>query len=192
MNTKPIVVFTNFFDAKYVIESGILLFKDNEDNDNNIKKFIMEKGNVTMLSIALSKPTNLGCERLDFFCPTYEMLKRYKNDKNWDNYKKDYNNLLKKRRNEIGRWLMGLKNKHLYFLCCWENTINGANCHRQLIYDAMCKSKTALDKVIPIYRHGEKSLDKMKFSYFDDSPVLVSNGATYRDVVRSTINGDIF
>lgn len=188
MNIKPIVVFTNFFDAKYVIEGGILLFKD---NDNNIEKFIIG-GNVTMLSIALSKPTNLGCERLDFFCPTYEMLKRYKDDKNWDNYKKDYNNLLKKRRNEMRRWLMGLKNKHLYFLCCWENTINGANCHRQLIYDAMCKSKTALDKVIPIYRHGEKLLNEMKSSYFDDSPVLVSNGAVYRNVVQGAINSDIF
>lgn len=155
---------TNFWDANTLIDYGFLLhtvkgddkvYKVNLINDNGNK-------NYTVNSIALSHPPLNKVKhlqylkRLDFFCPTYDLLCRYKKNRDWESYTEDYYNILKKRKRDIREWLEDLKPNHVYFLCCWENTIAGSNCHRSLIYKKILSSKIAMETVLPIYRHGEK------------------------------------
>jgi len=163
-NDKAIVVLTNFWDANILIDYGFLLhvvngsdkvYKVNLINDNGTKNYSVD-------SIALSHPplTKLPhldhLTRLDFFCPTYDMLCRYKKDGDWASYTKDYYALLKDRKNSLKEWVNSLESNHVYFLCCWENTISGSHCHRYLLYRKFISSEAAMKRILPIYRHGEK------------------------------------
>jgi len=169
--SKSVVVLTSFWDASTVIDHGYFLHKPVKDNNIYRININKEDCNFSVNSIALRPPTKTPkylekMSRLDFFCPTYDMLKRYKNDNNWDSYKKDYYNLIKKRKDQIKEWINSLKKDHIYFLCCWENTSTGANCHRELIYKAFRNSTTASEKILPIYRHGEK-IKKQDYPGYD-------------------------
>ena len=124
-----------------------------------------ENCNFSVSSIALRPPKKLPkhlskMDCLDFFCPTYDMLVRYKKDSNWESYKKDYYALIKKRKESIRTWMESLRSNHIYFLCCWENTNDHVHCHRELLYKAFCNSTYASNKIIPIYRRGERNIKK--------------------------------
>jgi hypothetical protein len=143
-------------DAKNGQVCKINFFKD----DNNVPE------NFSVHSIALSHPefkkeVNLkGIGRLDFFCPTYDMLKRYKANNDWEAYSKDFIKLIQKRKNTIKEWMDSLKPNWVYFLCCWEDTSGGAHCHRELIHKAFKDSKVASQKIISIFREGKKIYKK--------------------------------
>lgn len=136
---KPVVIFTNFWDANKVV--GLL------PPNNKYKVY----------SIALSDPDldrlpklKYSMTRLDFFCPTWDILKKYKQDGHWEDYTKSFMELMHTRNLEVNTWLKTLLSDHRYFLCCWENTSKGSNCHRKLLYDVLKK----LNQFKVIYRHG--------------------------------------
>jgi hypothetical protein len=165
MSNPSIVVFSTFWDVNKIV--GTSYFLANDRSGKNTYKINLlidaktnEPRNFEVRSVALSNPTiknpawnKIG--RLDFFCPTYEILNKYHGDGNWEEYQKCFKILMQKRKKEIRKWLDSLKPDWVYFLCCWENTSNGANCHRQLLYKDFCNSKVAADKIIPFYRHGD-------------------------------------
>jgi len=161
---QAIVVLTSFWDANALIDYGFLLHKIKGDDTVYKVNLTEEKGssNFTVNSIALSHPPLIKLPhlkkmgRLDFFCPTYDILCRYKSDGDWVSYTKDYYELLKNRKDSLKDWIENLKPNHVYFLCCWENTIGGAHCHRDLLYRRFISSEVAKDKILPIYRHGNK------------------------------------
>jgi hypothetical protein len=161
---KSIVILTTFWDANFLIEYGYLLYKIPDTDVAYKVNFIPKKGdsNFSVSSIALSSPpldkipNLMFMDRLDFFCPTYDMLCRYKSNKDWESYTKDYYSLLRDRKEKLQEWVTGIEPNHVYFLCCWENTIGGAHCHRELLYKRLISSKSANEKIIPVYRHGEK------------------------------------
>ena len=169
-NNKSIIVLTNFWDANVLIDYKFILYK--ADGDDKVYKIniISDRGenNFEVNSIALSHPPldklhNLQhLNRLDFFCPTYDMLCRYKSDGDWVSYSKDYHELLKDRKGDLKDWIENLKPNHIYFLCCWENTLTGANCHRRLLYERLLSSEAAMKKIFPIYRNGDKIYKKEK------------------------------
>ena len=174
MSNKAVVLFTNFFDATYLIRSGILLFEDQGQSYSypiiDRKSGITIDKNYCAHSIALSQPNkDEQLPRLDFFCPTYDMLLRYKKNKDWVAYEKDYRKILKDRKVKIKTGMNSLDEDTLYILCCWENTSRGAHCHRQIIYDAMCNSKVARKKVIPVYRDGSKKVKSYGHEVIDAS-----------------------
>lgn len=161
--SKSVVILTNFWDANLIIDYGFALFR----HKNNVlcKVNIHSKkgvSNYSVHSIAISHPPLTKLEnlekmsRLDFFCPTYDMLVRYKKDSDWEKYTTDYGKLLKSRRSELKDWMDSLKPERVYILCCWENTSSKANCHRELIYKIFLSSEVAKKKIIPVYRHGNK------------------------------------
>jgi len=191
MNNKSIVLFTNFFDAAYVIQSGVLLFEDQGQAYSypiiDIQRGKIRDKNYYLHSIALSQPIKgEQMPRLDFFCPTYEMLSRYKENKDWVAYEKDYRKLLKNRKSKIKEWMNSLDEDTLYILCCWENTSKGAHCHRRIIYDAMCNSKTAREKIIPVYRDGGRSLKKYPIYVMDQ--IAASRRSHRRNIDLVTVN----
>ena len=165
---KSIVLLTNFWDANILIDYGFMLFRPKGQKQvyklNLIKNKIKEKRSYSVYSIALRHPSlkdlpNLGKKEMDcidHFCPTYDILRRYKNDKNWESYKNDYYKLLKERRGELKRWFNSLEPQHVYILCCWENTVSGAHCHREILFDIFNRSKSAKEKIFSIYRYGNK------------------------------------
>jgi len=167
---KPILIFTTFWDAAMLARNRHLLFRLSQEDKTIYKlNLIMDEDNnpdnFTINSIALSHPkfkdtltilNDFSVPRLDFFCPTYDMLQRYKDDKDWDTYKKDYFNLIKGRGKDIKKWIASLRPDHIYILCCWENTVKNANCHRRIVFDALGNSKLTKDSILSIYRHGDK------------------------------------
>jgi len=165
---KSIVLLTNFWDANILIDYGFMLFRPKGQKQayklNLIKNKIKERRNYSVHSIALSMPplkdlSNLGKKEIDcidHFCPTYDILRRYKNDKNWESYKNDYYKLLKGRRDDLKLWINSLKPQHVYILCCWENTATGAHCHREILFDIFNSSGVAKEKLFSVYRHGNK------------------------------------
>ena len=164
MTTKSLVILTNFWDANFVIDCGFTLFPCDKEKYYKIN-FDKKNKNYSVYSIALRHPEidkKLSClggiTTLDFFCPTYDMLKRYKEDGNWEFYTKDYLNLMRNRKEEVKEWIRSLTPNHVYLLCCWENTAFKAKCHRQLLFDAFNHSKLAQEKMILFYSHGEKKM----------------------------------
>jgi hypothetical protein len=75
------------------------------------------------------------------------------NDDTWAIYESQYKELLKERKEEIKNWINNLIPNKIYVLCCWENTIKGAHCHRRILFDQFSKSKTISSKVISLYRN---------------------------------------
>ena len=167
---KAIVILTSFWDANALVDAGYFLLKSSDDNKAYKINIIQEKEvpqNFSVYSIALAAPSSDKVKylpptsleksaRLDCFCPTYNLLQRYKKNKNWDDYKKDYYNILRERKDRIRKWIGSLKPNHIYILCCWENTNERVHCHRQLLYNAFNKSELASDKMLLIYRDGSK------------------------------------
>lgn len=159
---KPVVIFTNFWDADKLLKRGHFLCSEGEF----LYKVMLyeDPRNYKVCSIALSHPPLdrlpvikskfSKLERLNFFCPTYNMLKDHKDGGEWSDYVKQYMPLLKSRKDSVLDWFKSLESNHVYILCCWENTSKGAHCHRQLMYDAFTKSKSLKDKAIYIYRSG--------------------------------------
>ena len=171
---KPIVIFTSFWDANYLLSKEFFV---SEINDNPIIVWLKNKDgkphNYSVSSVALRAPSldklpiikekHGEMSRLDFFCPTYKILTDYKSDPimkfNWELYKSRFKPLLQSRKSDILDWVDSLESNKIYFLCCWESTSEKVHCHRQIIYNAFKASKKISDKVISIYRHGNKQLD---------------------------------
>ena len=164
-NKKPIVIFTTFWDADYLIKNRFLLWKRNENifkinllfnEDKTPKNFFVH-------SIALSQPKNQldynNITRIDCFCPTYNLLSDYKDTKDWDSYTERYVNLMIKRKDRIKAWADNLEEERVYLLCCWENTKLGSHCHRKIVYEYFCKSKFMTDRMHLIYRDGDKTTE---------------------------------
>lgn len=160
---KSIVILTNFWDADVLINNKQLLINQ-EDKAYRINLNNKEK-NYEVYSIALSRPDfndkkNLkDISRIDCLCPTYSLLKRYKENKDWEAYEKDFTNLIKSRKEDIKDWASSLKPDFVYFLCCWENTSHGSHCHRDILYKGFKNSKV-ITNIIPIYRSGEFKKNK--------------------------------
>ena len=182
MSDKSICVFTNFWDANAVIDSHFLLLHDKK-NEKLLRINLLENSpdtsqNFSTNSIALSHPErsrqlNIPMERIDCLCPTYDMLTKYKKDKDWEAYQKHFIELIKKRKVVIRDWVNSLKPDWVYFLCCWENTSHGAHCHREILYKVFSESATISKKIIPIYRSGEKIYRKEGNL---DMPFLIGSG----------------
>jgi len=150
---KPIVIFTTFWDAQHLISKETVTDKD---ENNNIPTHI-DFENAEVYSIALSYPKNIkldGMLKLKFFCPTWDILKKYKEDANWAFYVEKFMDILKSRKIHVKNWIKDLDPTKVYILCCWENTSNGAHCHRQLIYEVFKKSQWVKDRMNLVYRHG--------------------------------------
>jgi hypothetical protein len=154
---KPFVVFTNFWDVDELISKNILIL---QVNDNNYCIDFSDTNKYEINSIALSHPP-IKCfksinkiSRLDFFCPSYDMLMNYKEDNDFEKYTKNYLDLIKTRKNEIKKWLNALNKDKIYFMCCWENTSFGKDCHRKILFDLFSHYNSVKDKAIYIYRNG--------------------------------------
>ena len=163
---KSIVIFTNFWDAEDMIKSRVLLVPLSDSKVYKIN-LILDPQNFSVHSVALKGPSfekmpNLQKAyggRIDVFCPTYDLLDRYKNQNYpWEDYIKDYMDILKDRKERAKEWIISLNTENIYILCCWENTSKNAHCHRHILYDVILKSKFASSKIFPIYRSGAKTL----------------------------------
>lgn len=203
MNGKSIVIFTNFWDADTVINYRFLLFHDLKNQKfYKINLLGDKKGkdiNYSAHSIALSHPdfknkSNLkNINRIDCFCPTYDMLKRYKENHDWDSYRKDFIGLIKKRKEAMKEWAASLIPNRIYFLCCWENTSSGAHCHREILYKAFLDSKVMSKNILPVYRHGNEAKEDNR--RLDGLPVeitaqAVSFGPANPIITYSNPNGN--
>jgi len=154
-DNRPTVIFTTFWDAQKILEKGVVVHKEVFE-ETNITTYI-ELDNSEVCSIALSYPKDVKFDemfKLKFFCPTWDLLKKYKEDADWDYYVKKFMDLLSDRKTQVKNWVVDLDPTKVYILCCWENTSNGAHCHRQLIYEAFKKSEWAKGKMNLVYRHG--------------------------------------
>jgi hypothetical protein len=172
---KPIILFTNFWDANKLIDRKYFIFsKDDKAYKVNL---IDAPLNYNVLSIALTHPpikslpninSRFNLDRLDFFCPTYNILMDYKNGGEWDDYVKAYKILLKKRKSQIVQWIKSLTPDKVYILCCWENTSKGANCHRDILYNVFTASESMRNRAIYISRDGtwDKDADDVVNSVF--------------------------
>jgi hypothetical protein len=157
---KPVILFTNFWDANKLLDRKHFLLL----NDDKLFKVQLSPNRYRVYSIALSHPSlsrlpNIqrefpNLERLNFFCPTYDMLKSHKEGGEWEEYVKDFHKLIKKRKEEIVTWVKSLIPNRAYILCCWENTSGKAHCHRELLYEAFSKSKSLKNRAVYIYRDG--------------------------------------
>jgi len=172
LKDRPILLFTNFWDAEDLIHCENFVFKNPHGSDDDIAILTFNRtpshSNYSVLSIALSmpkcfkepfrdSPDPLGkIKRLDFLCPTYDILSDYKTDKDWEKYRSRFFVLLKKRKPEIKGWLESLFPGHIYMLCCWEDTSTGAHCHRDILYNAFKKSSWSRDRLFLFSRHGVK------------------------------------
>jgi len=58
--------------------------------------------------------------------------------------------MVKKNRKEIKEWISELSDGE-HYLCCWENTKKGANCHRKILFELLSKSATMNKKAIYKY-----------------------------------------
>jgi len=160
---KPIILFTNFWDANNLIDRKHFTFS--KDGQISLVNLIDDPINYNVLSIALTHPpieslpnikSRFSLNRLDFFCPTYGILMDYKNGGEWSEYIIKYKELLKSRKDSIVPWVKSLNQNNVYILCCWENTSKGANCHRDILYDVFTKSNSMKDMAIYVSRDGKK------------------------------------
>jgi hypothetical protein len=145
---KPIIIFTTFWDATSVYESGGFMI------DDKIIKF--DPNEVELRSIALAQPKGKSLPNLSFLNPTWDILKEYKADRDWQKYTNEYKQILVENRLEIADWIDSLENK-VYILCCWENTCKGANCHRKIVFDALNSSNRTKSSALYIYRDGDSN-----------------------------------
>lgn len=177
---KPIVIFTNFWDANKLIDIGFIITNKN-DKFYKINLF-KDKSNYSIHSIALTHPSlnklshlKNTMNRIDFFCPTYNLLQRYKDKGDWEAYVKDYKKILKDRKDKIKKWVDSLQVNRIYILCCWENTSLESKCHRQLIYAAFNASKYTKNKIMTIYRNGNEIKTRKQIKQIPDYDFLDNN-----------------
>jgi hypothetical protein len=150
---KPIVVFTTFWDAQAITKKGAIA----HIKDGQAYKIDIESDSVVR-SIAISNP--MGMRRIDCLCPTWTILKQYKQDSDWDVYTKAYQRILAQRKHEVAEYIDSLVADKVYVLCCWENTCNGANCHRKILFDTLSYSSRTKDLAHYVYRHGDNDYAK--------------------------------
>lgn len=157
---KPIVVFTNFWDANAIVKKGSFNCCFNETSECQHCNLELETYEVS--SIALGIPHSykipaLTCiSRINCFLPTRELLFDYKEDKDWDKYRTKYRKLLVERKEAIESWLKRLESDKVYFLCCWEITSKTVHCHRELLFNVFCSTAIWKDKAMWRYRSGKK------------------------------------
>jgi len=156
---KPLIVLTSFWDANELVKNKMVPFKNTLVNLN--------KTSFGVYSIAIQTPkldklgslnelyphglTTVGC-----FCPTYSLLKQYKNDKDWDAYCEDFDLLMRNRKFEVQAWVKKLMNDYVYIYCCWENLHEGTHCHREILYNMFMQSKRVSSGCDYILRTGVK------------------------------------
>jgi hypothetical protein len=163
---KPIVVFSNFWDANILAKDKYMSFSFLTP-ENVEKRVLIWLNNFQVYSIALGIPDSVKIPylksifRLNHFCPTYNLLMSYKGNNDWGIYRKEYRQLLKNRKSDIDDWVNGLEQDKVYILCCWEDTSKNCHCHRQILYDAMKETSIWKDKAIWIYRHGNNRYDRL-------------------------------
>lgn len=187
---KPVIVFTTFWDANAIINNDYFIFVE-RDKLYRCRLFDRKDkpANYQVCSIALSHPDYKALPqikklfgempRIDGFCPTYNMLQKYKGDKDWDYYTREYRKLLRLRKDFVKEWMDTLKPDTLYFLCCWENTVGESKCHRQLLYDALRKSPSMNDKAFFVYRHGDKEEAIQKWNVFSMSDIPIGTNTSH-------------
>ena len=95
-------------------------------------------------SLALSAPRNVGAvhETVHCLCPTWEMVRQYKLDRDEEAYTNAYRKLVCERWLQIKRWLDGLDPSEDLHLCCWERT---GFCHRYLVAKLIRKFRPDLE-----------------------------------------------
>ena len=185
---KAIVLFTSFWDADSIIGDQYFIVRSNDkkkyskinlfvDKDGNPENFIVRSialshPNLSKLSQLMVLEKGANMTRLDFMCPTYNILKRYKNDKDWDLYQKDFIGLVKQRKDRAKEWIDSLLPDHLYILCCWENTVTGANCHRKILYNLFNKSPSAMKKMVCLYRDGARDYKRKSSEWEHNNPLV--------------------
>jgi hypothetical protein len=157
---KPIILFTNFWDANKLLDRGSYFYKA----ENKILKVNIIPDHCKIFSIALSHPKIeklpsikrdfSDIDRLDMFCPTYDMIDCYKSGGEWSDYVGRFKGIMKQRGHDISRWVKSLMPNNVYILCCWENTSEDMHCHRELLYKALLNSETLKNKAIFHYRNG--------------------------------------
>jgi hypothetical protein len=191
---KSLVIFTSFWDANVIIENKYVLHHDEAENKIYKINLFANQSNFEVASIALSHPdfsskglSNLSkCNvyKINELCPTYDLLQRYKEDKNWEKYRKEYYDLIKSRNMKIKSWIESLEEGRAYILCCWENTSKGAHCHREILYEIFNHFDSIKKKVFSIYRHGEKNIERTRLpqnqtfdypTYPTYSPLFISD-----------------
>lgn len=171
ISNKPILIFTNFWDANVAVRDGYIIVSDEEEfyKVSLRKNSAGKPENFEVNSIALQHPpldkipdikNSTGfIHTIDILCPTFNILMERKNGGSWEKYTESFMELVKDRKSDIKNWIKSLEPK-IYLLCCWENTSGEAKCHRQLLYDAFKKSKFILDNALIFYRHGgRKDID---------------------------------
>ena len=152
---KPTIIFTTFWNGRSIFNNGGFY------HENNFVKF--ESDDVEIKSISLVNPDGFSLTNLKFLTPTWDMVKSYKMERDWDKFSLDYKKVLIKNKNEVASWVSSLEDSKVYILCCWENTKKGANCHRKILFNALRASKRTKDLASFIYRDGdisELNLDK--------------------------------
>lgn len=176
---KPFVIFTNFFDANEIVKNKCLTIIPDKEKQAEVE-FIWLK-NYQINSIAISMPDSSKIsviapeiKRIDCFCPTYNMLKEYKEKSDWEKYKKDYRQILVKRKDTIDQWLNRMEDDKIYLLCCWENTSKGSNCHRKILFDALKGTSIWKDRARWMYRHGNEIKLTSDISNNFISPTILS------------------
>jgi hypothetical protein len=162
---KPIIIFTTFWDAEKILGSKVIVNQDNELINLEFDEY-NSPSNYQVSSIALMHPDlntmPLIKKQFDPFftikclCPTYDILMKYKADKDWDSYTKEFKRIIIGRKTDIINWVDSLIPNKVYILCCWENTERGAKCHREILYRLLTQSKTMKDKAVYVYRSGSK------------------------------------
>lgn len=126
----PTIIFTNYWTARNLIN---------------------ERKGGKAYSISLSNPKGFEeLEKVKCFCPTWDILNRYKEDQDWNKYTKDFISMVKDNRMEIKEWIGRLSDGE-YYLCCWENTKKGANCHRKILFELLSKSSIMNKKAVYKY-----------------------------------------
>ena len=108
---KPIVLFTSFWDADYLVKQEYFPIKTNEETK------LVWLDNYSIHSIALMTPEKLKninsleipVPRIDFLCPTYKILMAEKANKDWEKYTTEYKALLSSRKDEVINWIDNLQ-----------------------------------------------------------------------------------
>ena len=155
---NKIIILSTFWYANKMIENQSFLMP----KDDGLCQIDLSDNKYCVYSIALTHPSVekqiafIGSNIREANClkPTYKLLMDYKKDKDWEKYKIDYVKLMKERKQSIYDFISSMEDDMVYFLCCWENTIRGANCHRKIIYD-ICTSSTKM-KEMAIWRYVDE------------------------------------
>jgi len=166
---KPLVIFTTFFDANWIIGQNKFVA------DTSLGITLVKLSKYKVFSIAcrhpsLSKLHNIKhMELLSFLAPEYKWVHDYHIDNDWERYTKRYISQLRRVKKQVVEFLDNLQDDVVYFLCCWEDTTKQPHCHRQLVFDACIGSATVADKACYIYRDGAQAPGKRSSVHLSES-----------------------